>query len=495
MSGSPQPLSARKQALLQLLLKERNERASGVAVIPRREGKGPTPLSFAQERLWFLDQLTPGNCAYNLSRAIRIEGNLDLVVLERAINEIVRRHEVLRTSFELLDGTPMQIVHEAQPMRLNVQDLLGSTRAEQEQEIRSITAKDASEPFDLGRGPLFRIRVLRAASTEHVFVHTLHHIVSDGWSVGILVREISLLYDAFLRGAPSPLPDLPVQYADYALWQRQWLQGEVLEQQLAYWREQLRGTTLLDLPIARSRPAIQTFNGAVHDLSISSDVAARLKQLSQREGVTLFMIVLAGLQVALSRYTRQQDVAIGTAIANRHRGEVEGLIGFFINTLILRTDLSDDPTVSELLQRVKEITLGAYTHQDLPFEKLVEELQPERDLSRNPLVQVALELQNAPDKGVDMPGLALRQVGGAEVKTRFDLEVHFLERGENLAGWIYYNIDLFDGNMILRLGDHLEAVLKSFVDGSQRRSSELEMLGAEERRQVLEEWNRTEREY
>ena len=326
-------------------------------------------------------------------------------------------------------------------------------------------------------------------------LYTMHHIVSDGWSEGVLNREIKLLYEAFSHGQPSLLPELPIQYADYAVWQREWLQGDVLREQLNYWKKQLEGCPVLELPTDRPRPVMQTFNGAMQELRLGSEIASGLRELSQREGVTLFMTLLAGFQTLLSRYCAQEDIAVGSVIANRHRTEVEKLIGFFVNTLVLRTDLSGDPTVVELLRRVKEVSLGAYGHQDLPFEKLVEELQPERDLSRNPLVQVVFLLHNEPDEGLELKGMELRPLAGLEITTRFDLEVHFSERKWGASGSIIYNTDLFENETIKQMAGHLERVLESFAKNPTRRLSELELLSEGEREEILFGLNNTKTEY
>jgi len=465
-------------------------------LLQRVSREGAIPLSFTQEQLWFIDQLQPGSTGYNMPGALRILGGLEVEVLERTINEIVRRHEVLRTTFETTaKGQPVQVIHEPEGRSLPMVDLAGLSDRDRELTAGQLIQEESGRAFDLSKGPVLRVSLLRLAAEEHVVLCTMHHIVSDGWSMGVLNRELGVLYEAFAKGQPSPLAELPVQYADFAVWQRDWLRGEVLEKQLNYWRKQLAGLSSLQLPADHARPVIQTFNGAVQELRLSPEMTAGLKELSQREGVTLFMTLLAGFQTLLSRYSGQEDIAVSSPIANRNRGEIEGLIGFFANTLVLRADLSGDPTVLELLGRVREVTLGAYSHQDMPFEKLVEELQPERDMSRNPLVQVMFALQNAPDEGLEMKGVVLQSLGGTKIATRLDLEVHFWESKQGMAGRLVYNTDLFEAGTIRRMGQHLERALESFANRPEQRLSELSLLSAAEREQIVVGWNSTETEY
>ena len=473
---------------------------SGVELVApplrRMEKKGDLPLSYAQERLWFIDQLQPDSVGYNMPGVVRIRGVLQVEVLERAINEIIRRHEVLRTTFNTsATGQAVQIIHEVQWRELRMVDLAGLGEAERMEAAGRLIDEEAERPFNLNRGPVVRASVLRLGAEDHVILYTLHHIASDGWSMGVLNRELETLYEAFAQGRPSPLTELSVQYADFAVWQRRWLRGEALAKQLEYWREQLEGISPLQLPTDRPRPVMQTFNGAVQAIRVSPELAGGLKELSKREGITLFMTLLAGFQFLLSRYSGQKDIAVGTPIANRNIAEIEGLIGFFVNTLVMRTNLKGDLTVKELLQRVKEVGLGAYGHQDLPFEKLVEELQPERNLSRNPLVQVVLALQNAPDEGLELKGMVLEPVNRRQMTTRFDLEAHFRETRQGLTGWVVYNTDLFDGITIERMVGHWGRLLEEIVRDPLQRISELEMLSPQERYQLLMEWNDTRTDY
>ena len=353
-----------------------------------------TPLSFAQERLWFLDRLDPDSPTYNVPAAFRLAGDLNLNALEQSLNEVVRRHEVLRTVFATVNGNPVQKILPSLAIALTPIDISQQPENERQPALQSLLKEEAERPFDLSRGPLIRARLWHLAPHDHVLALNLHHIVSDGWSMGVLFRELSALYQAYRSGEPSPLPELPIQYADYAIWQRNWLQGENLDIQLSYWRKQLDGLSTLQLPTDHLRPPVQTYRGASQSLELSAQLSQAIKGLGRREGVTLFMTLLAAFQTLLCRYCGQQDIAVGTPIAGRARQETEGLIGFFVNTLVLRADLSNNPTFKELLRQVRETTLEAYTHQDLPFEKLVEELHPERNPSISPLFQVMFILQN-----------------------------------------------------------------------------------------------------
>jgi hypothetical protein len=373
------------------------------------------PLSFAQQRLWFIDQLNPDSAAYNISGAMRLEGNLDLDALERSVNEIVRRHEILRTRIEVEADEPAQVIDAWEPRKLEVVDLIGVLPLEKEEEVARNAGEEAGKGFDLSRGPLLRVKVLRLEEQDHVLLYTMSHIVSDGWSMGIMIGEVETLYRAYSMGSlgggaeESPLEDLPIQYADYAVWQREWLKDESLEEKLKYWRKQLEGMEDLELPADHPRPAVMSYRGAIQQFVVERALVEKLRGLSQREGVTLFMTLLAGFDVLMSRYSGQEDVTIGTDIANRNRAEIEGLIGFFVNQLALRVAVRAEESFGSLLKRVRETCLGAYTHQDLPFEKLVEELRPERELSRSPLFQVKLILQNAPNgaMGLQVRGLLL----------------------------------------------------------------------------------------
>ena len=397
-------------ALAALIEGAREEASAATPALVRVAREEPLLLSFAQQRLWFLDQFEPGSAVYNIPSAVRLKGALDVRALERSLQEIVRRHEALRTTFRLAEGEVSQVIHAFSPAPLEVIDLGPLPPDEQEAAKQRWIDEEAQHPFDLRQGPLFRSMLLRLGDLEHILLLTMHHTVSDGWSQGVLMRELETLYAAFCVGAPSPLADLPIQYADYAVWQREWLQGETLERQLTYWKSHLSGApALLELPTDRPRPAVQTFQGAVKHWELSEELTRGLNALSRQEDATLFMTLLAVFQVLLARYSGQEDIVVGTAIANRTRAEVEDLIGFFLNTLALRGDLSGNPSFVELLGRVREAALGAYAHQDLPFEKLVEELQPQRSMSHSPLFQVMFVIRNASTGERELEHLRMRR--------------------------------------------------------------------------------------
>ena len=438
-------ISRQKADILRFVADSRSFATSDLVPIPLISRDGALSVSFSQERLWFLSQLEPGNTAYHISGGVRLEGQLRVDILEQSLSEIVRRHEALRTTFEEIEGRPVQVISAEARFELPVVDLQELPEAEREARSRQIIAEEAHRPFDLSAGPLFRAALVQLSQEEHILVVVMHHIITDGWSLGVFTRELEALYAAFSEGKPSPLPDLPVQYADYAAWQRERLQGEVLEGQVAYWKEQLGGElTQLQLPTDRPRPAVQTHRGARHGFDLPKGLAEKINNLSRQQGVTLFMTLLAAFKVLLYRYTGQTDFAVGSPIANRTRSELEGLIGFFVNTLVLRTDMAGDPGFVELLGRVRETTLGAYDHQELPFEKLVEVLNPVRDMSYSPLFQVMFVLQNMPGAAVQLPGVRLSPVGTDAGASMFDLTLFMWEGEKGLSGRIEYNTDLFD---------------------------------------------------
>jgi acyl carrier protein len=458
----------------------------GAPPIERRDRDGELPLSFAQQRLWFINQLEPGSAFYNVPSAVRLKGDLKRGALEQTLTEIVRRHEVLRTRFGTVDGRAVQVIEDAEPVKLEVVDLSELEVEAREARVREWAAQEAATPFDLSRGPLLRVKLLRLDEQEHVVLLTMHHIVMDGWSLGIFIREIATLYEAFMDGRPSPLPELSIQYGDFALWQRAYLQGEVLEQQLKYWREQLAGAqTVLKLPTDKPRPAIYSYRGATHRFILPEDVTAPLRKLSQEQGCTLFMTLLAIFKTLLYRYAQQEDILVGTAIANRNRSETEDLIGFFVNTLVLRTDLAGNPSFRALMQRVRETTVGAYVHQDMPFEKLVEELQPERSLSHAPLFQVAFGVHNAPFQNLTLPGLELSPMDFNFDAGRFDLTLWMLENKNKLSGIWYYNTDLFEAATIKRMQGHFVTILQNVLAQPDTPLSEIEMLTEDEKKQQL----------
>ena len=465
---------------------------STVVAIPR--GKD-LPLSFAQQRLWYLDQLQPGNAAYNISVALRSTGRLVEQLLGQALDEMVRRHETLRTHFAIKDNRPVQQIAAAKDGLLVVEDLSASPPDRQEAEVQAHTLKQARTVFDLSRGPLMRARLLRLSPGKHVLLLTIHHIASDGWSIGLLIRELTALYDSLCQGKPSPLPPLAVQYADYAVWQREWLQGGVLEDQLKYWRGQLVNLPVLELPTDRPRPATLSSEGASVPIRLSAKLTAKLRQMGRGQGVTMFMTLLAAFQLVLSRWSRQEDIAIGSPIANRNRTEIEGLIGFFVNTLVLRTDLSGNPTFQELLERVRETSLQAYAYQDIPFERVVEELRPERSGSRSPLFQVMLAIDDSARSVLRLSELTVETELLGNVAAKFDLALMLEDDQEQISGVLEYSTDLFEAGTATRMVQQLERVLEQVAEQPQRPIAEIELLSESERVRTLVEWNCTERTY
>ncbi len=454
------------------------------------------PLSFAQQRLWFLDQLEPGSTVYNVPVALRVKGPLDVGILKQSLEEIVRRHEVLRTTFLIVDGQPVQVIAPSPSSSLRVLDISHFSESEREEEAQRLATEETQKPFNLEHGPLFRAAVIRLREDDHVLVLTLHHIVSDAWSMGVLYRELSVLYPAFANSRPSPLPVLPIQYIDFATWQRDWLQGEVLETQLSYWKKQLEGIPLvLNLPTDRPRPTIQSFRGASQYVELPNDLTQGLKSLSRKEGVTLYMTLLAAFQTLLHRYTGQDDIVVGSPIANRNRVEIEGLIGFFVNTLVLRTVFSGNPSFCELLPQVRELALDAYAHQDLPFQKLVEELQPERSLSHSPLFQAMFVFQNAPSTALSFEGLSVSPVRISGKTAKFDLTLTLHQESQGLRGSLQYNTDLFDDETIKRVLGHFQTLLAGIVADPGQNIATLPLLTPQERHQLLIEWNDTEADY
>jgi amino acid adenylation domain-containing protein/non-ribosomal peptide synthase protein (TIGR01720 family) len=458
----------------------------------------PPPLSFAQERLWFLDRLQPGGSFYNIPVGLRLEGPLDAAALERALGEIVRRHEVLRTTVGEVDGRPVQLIAPFTGFHLPVEDLSGLDAGAREAALQARAAAEAARPFDLAAGPLFRPRLLRLSATEHGLLLHMHHLVTDGWSLDVLFGELAALYAAFRQGRPSPLPELAVQYADHAAWQRAHLSGQALERGVAWWRERLAGAPeLLELPTDHVRPAMMSFRGAHEPVRLSAELSDRLQALARGEGATLFMVLLGAFQVMLSKYAGSDDVVVGTTIAGRTRGEAEGLIGLFMNTLALRTDLSGDPAFAEVLRRVRETTLGAYEHQEVPFERLVNEVRPGRSLGHTPLFQALFELHNtgAPGAGGGaaeaLPGVKIGALSVGAGAAKFDLSVSLAAGPRGIEGRLTYAADLFEPATARRMVRHLERVLEQVAADPALRLSSVELMDDAERRVVVGEWNRT----
>lgn len=489
-------LSSKKRELLMHRLKQQAKTSLIPLIHTQKRETDTFPLSFAQQRIWILEQLVPGTGAYIIPLILRLSGELHPDILECSLNEIMSRHEVLRTYFDSIDGNPVQLISSHLVFPLSKIDLSVLSQANRETQLRQTLLLAEQQPFDLSRGPLIRAILVQLDPKEHMLLLSMHHIISDGWSVTLLLRELSVLYNAYCKGTTSLLPKLPIQYADFALWQRQWLQGTVLETHLNYWKHQLAGApSLLPLPTDRSRLPVQTFRGASVPCQLSSMQTQALKTLSQEMGVTLFMTLLAAFQVLLSHYSAQDDIVVGTPIANRTQREVETLIGCFVNTLVMRTDLSGNPSFRQLLQRVREVALEAYTYQDVPFEKLVETLHPERTLNHNPLFQVFFVLQDSLPNNLDMTGINLSYQEVESTTAKFDLSLELTETQEGLQGHIEYCTDLFDAGTITRMMEHWYTLLEGIVHNPDLPIRYLPLLTDAERQQVLFTWNATDADY
>ncbi|NJO27408.1 MAG: hypothetical protein HC874_07535 [Richelia sp. SL_2_1] len=483
------------------LNKERTQEISKIE-IKKRQDFSEIPLSFAQQRLWFFQQLNPNNSAYNIFSALRIEGNLSIELLGKVFTEIVGRHESLRTTFTTnSEGIPIQVIAPSQPLKLPIVDL--KEVPNRHEELQMLASKEAEKPFDLTK-PLLRISLLKLAETEYVLLLTMHHIISDRWSLGIFVREMKVLYEFFsnkqstscTNAGQIPLSKLPIQYADWTVWQQKYLQGEVLEVQTNYWKKQLANLPVLKLPTDRPRPAIATYKGVKQSFELSKTLSDALKTLSVKEGITLFTLLLTVFKVLLYKYTNQNDVVVGTDIANRNQVETEGLIGFLINTLVLRTDLSRNPIFTQLLSRVREVTLKAYVHQDLSFDKLVDILKPERNLSEMvPLFQVKFDLQQVQVEPVELSNLTVSPLNFDNGTAKFELRFNLSQTDRGLTGLVEYSTDIFDTNTITRMVEHYRNLLERIVANPQQHLSELSLLTEQEKRQLLVECNNTEVEY
>jgi amino acid adenylation domain-containing protein len=451
-------------------------------------------LSHAQQRLWFINQLEGSSAEYNMPQAWRLRGSLDLEALERAVNTIVERHESLRTHFGMADGSPIQIIEPVLHIKVPVQDLSTLTEASQTETGKSALLREWDEPFDLAHGPVLRVRLLRLSTHDHILLGTFHHIVSDGWSTGVFHREFVTLYEAFHEGRENPLPPLAVQYADFALWQRSWLDDNAMQRGLAYWKQQLTGIPeILQLPADRPRPAVQTYTAEFSRMVLPPELLAELKQFSQAHGSTLYMTLIAAFGALLERYTGQDDIVVGSPIANRQEAHLEELIGFFVNSLVMRIRVQPDLSFRELLAAVRTMTLDAYAHQDVPFERLVEELAPQRSLSTTPVFQVVFALQNAPDGPQKLPGLEIAPMLEEQLQVRFDLEVHAFERAGGIEMFWVYNCGLYDRWRIDQLARHFLALLQGVVTRPDVPLHQIQMMTADERGRMLETWCGTER--
>ncbi len=471
------------------------ERALAEGAVPQappitRVQRGASlPASFAQERLWFLDQLEPGRASYNIPAAVSLVGRLDVTALGQALSEVVRRHEVLRTTLVADKGIPRQVIAASVGLTLELEDLSGLPEGERQTHAADRIREEAQRPFDLARGPLIRARLLQLGQQEYIAVMIMHHAISDGWSIDVLIREVSALYESALKAESSPLPELAIQYADYAVWQRNWLQGAILDTQLGYWTKQLADTPDLELPTDRPRPLVPSQRGRERSTTLSKTTLEAVRALGRHEGATLYMTLLAAFQVLLHRYSGQEDFAVGSPIAGRTLPELEGLIGFFVNTLVMRADLSGNPGFRHLLRRVRKTAIEAYTHQDLPFERVVSIAHPDRDTSCSPLFQVMFALQNAPQSPLRAPDLSLSPLALGSETSKFDLTLFAADIAEGLRLTVEYSSDLFDAATVDRMLAHYGLLLEEIIAHPDQPIRTLQMLTEAERRLLLEEWN------
>jgi hypothetical protein len=485
-----QDLSPQQRDLLALLLSRKKR--DGSHIVPVSRTSNTFPLSFAQQRLWFLTQLQQDSAVYNVTGGVRMQGPLSVEALEHALNEVVRRHESLRTIIRQIEIEPVQVITNPQTFHLPKFDLRNVPAAQREAEAQLLLTNEARKPFDVEGGPLFRATLLVLSAEEHILLLSMHHIISDGWSIAILVREVIELYEAFTESRPSTLPDLPVQYVDFAAWHREWLQGDVLDKSISYWKEKLAGApSLLELPTDRPRPPSQDFSGTRYPILIPQELTESLRELGELQHATLFMALLAAFKVLLFRHAGQEDIVVGVPIAGRNNPELENVIGLFVNMLAMRTDLSGNPTFRELLVREREAALGAYEHQDLPFEKLVEVMQPERDTSYSPLFQVMFHLANVEMPSFKLPGLTLTPLVADSGTSKFDLTLDLTESPEGLKGFFDYSTNLFDHVTIERLSERFQIMLQAIVADPETRISSLPLLSPTEENQLVVRLNET----
>ncbi|WP_449601895.1 non-ribosomal peptide synthetase, partial [Paenibacillus sp. Marseille-Q9583] len=478
-------LSEEKKGQLALLLKKKREGAKLV----RNAGRALYPISYGQESLWLFDQFNHLDTTYNVISLTKLVGQLDVLVLHKSVEQIIDRHEILRTTFQMVEGLPMQVVHEVIPTRIEVLDMTDCSGVEQESRVRQWVDVQERTVLDLRTDPLFSVKVLKLSPNENILVISIHHIISDGWSSNLLIGELVTLYEAYVEGKESALTELPYQYGDYALWQREGLKGGELKRLLTYWNERLKGELpVLRLPTDYPRPAVQSYRGSSVSFQINKELTQQLKSVSQMAGASLFMLLLGAFQTLLYRYTGQEDIVVGTPVANRNLSEIEGLIGLFANTLVIRTDLSGSPTFAEVIQRVREVALGAYAHQDLPFGKLVQEIQPVRDQSYSPLFQVIFVLQHASEEGVGFKNLEQVDIAIEEKTSKFDLTLSLIEGKEGLTGTIEYCTDLFLRESMERMASHMTELLRGVAENPDQRIGELQLLSKDEAQQILFEW-------
>jgi len=496
LSAQIAKLSPEKRELFELMLMEQGVDLSQLMIVPLDRTNTVFPLSYSQQRLWFLDQLEPNSSLYNISPALILEGQLDIEALQKSFNEIIRRHEVLRTSFDKTGDNPVQVIANQLEITIKQIDFKAISPDHSESDLQSYILAESQRPFNLSEGPLLRVTLLKLSQTKHVLILVKHHIISDNWSTGLMVHELIQLYTAFSLNQSSPLADLSVQYADFAHWQRKWLKGKTLESQISYWREQLEGApSFLEMPFDKPRPAYQTYNGDFRLFKISEANTKAIMNLARSEESTLFMVLISLYFILLQRYSGQEDILIGSPIANRNRKEIEPLIGFFINTIILRGDLSGDPTFKEFLFQVKEMTLGAYDHQDIPFETLVEELQPGRDMSHSPFFQSMFVLNNVHIEKLELPNLKLSLLEVENKSSKFDLILNVTETDSGLDCKIEFNTDLYFPETIDRMIRQYQFLLKQVLTAPETAVGELALLSTTEKEEILKRWNKADHNY
>ncbi|MDH3603845.1 MAG: condensation domain-containing protein, partial [Candidatus Tectomicrobia bacterium] len=490
-------LSPQQRALFELKLKKlKPQQKPAAPQIVRRNLTGPCPLSLDQERLWFINRIAPDSAAYNIYFAVRLVGPLDIAVLKTSINEVIKRHEALRSTFGEQDGQPVQYIAPTLTVDLPVIDRPHLTPAEQDEVAKALATEQAQEPFDLTQGPLVRPVLLKLSPTEHVLIITQHHIITDWWSSQQLHTEITTFYDALVMGQSPVLPDVPFQYSDFVMWEREHLESNDMETSLTYWRKHLAGGSFkLDLPIANRRPNLQTYRGRRQPLTFPPALAKGLRALSQRENTTLFMTLTAAFYTLLFRYTAQTDITLGTPLANRSRVELEHVYGFLITMLVLHTRMSGELSFNDLLSRVRTVILEAYTHQDVPFTKILEVAQPERDWSRNPLFQYSFIFLADEEPDQEPKTLQQTAIEYDPLVSRFDMTLLVWDRGDELMGGIEYNTDLFTSDAMARFAEHFRCLLESIVAQPDAPIAQLSMLTEAERRQLLVEWNETRTAY
>ena len=490
-------LSPAKRAFLMRALREEGGFQRNSRMLARRS-EPSAPLSFAQKRLFFIDQMYPGNPAYNLPTAVRMRGALDVAILKQSLDDVIRHHESLRTTFEIVNNEPIQIIGGSLDLPVPVIDLTIIEESEREAQAHRLAIEEGKRPFDLAQGPLLRLTLIKMGEQDHVALVTMHHIISDAWSMGLFVREIAAAYEAFSAGLVSPLSEPKLQYADFAVWQQEWLESEAFAEQLSYWKNRLSGATAVrELPTDHPRPPVQTFDGAKQYLSLPNDLAVPLEALSRAEGVTVFMTLLAVFTELLHLYTQQEDILIGSPVDNRNRVELESIIGFFVSTQVLRTDLSGDPTFRELMSQVREVVLGAHAHQELPFEMLVREMNLDRNLGIMPLFQVWFVFQIAPPQATEVAGLTFSSFDVDYEMARYDLKLDLLQTSEGISGSFEYNRTIFDSSTVQRIARQFQSLLTLVIAQPDLRLSELQRRVAEsdEQQRIAEriERNRSNR--